>query len=435
MNRSIPDHVLQFGTAKRSRTRRLGSIVRTNRFTYLGGLVFAIGIPLMLRPLIGRSLHLQTFSYLPFDASMMVSVVCLFFAHTILRKVGILPLVDDKLLIIPAFLTSYCVGFTFVMLWYFKVNTYLVVTSFFFGIAWYYLIAITRVRLYSPRLAFVGGFPDDDELLYANVEWEALVTPSLPRDVVGIVFDGSKPISKAFEHMFSRAILRNLPIYEARKFREMLTGRVQLDAHPVDFFGQLLPSQPYLRVKRIIDTLIVIPAIVVAAPFMLLVALAIRLESPGAAIFRQERIGFRGQRFTCYKFRSMRNDSAGPAFTVDNDPRVTRLGRIIRQLRIDELPQLFNILKGEMSWIGPRPEALSLARGYLRDIPHYACRHSVHPGITGWAAIHQGNVAQNDAVTRKLEYDFYYVKYFSVWLDLLIVLMTVRTVVTGFGSK
>lgn len=434
MNRSIPDHVLQFGTARRSRVRRLGSIVRTNRFTYLGCLVFAIGVPMLMRPLVGRSLQIETFSYLPFDASLVVAAGCLFVAHTILRKVGILPLVDDKLLIIPAFLASYAMGFTLVMFW-FPVRTYLVLISFVLGIVWYYLIALTRVRLYSPRLAYVGGFPEDTELLYANVEWEPLVAPALPRDVVGIVFDGDKPISKSFEHMFSRAILRNLPIYEARKFREMLTGRVQLDAHPVNFFGQLLPSQPYLRVKRIVDTILVIPAIVVAAPFMLLVAALIRLESPGPAVFRQERMGFRGQRFTCYKFRTMRRDVPGPAFTVDNDPRITRIGKVLRQTRIDELPQLFNILKGEMSWIGPRPEALSLARGYLRDIPHYACRHSVHPGLTGWAAIHQGNVAQNDAVTRKLEYDFYYVKYYSVWLDLLIVLMTVRTVVTGFGAK
>lgn len=434
MNRVIPDHVLQFGTARRSRVRRLGAIVRTNRFTYLGCLAFAIGIPILLRPLVGRSLHIDTFADIPFDASLVVSAFCLFGAHTILRKVGILPLVDDKLLIVPAFLATYGSALLAVMLW-FSVHTYFIVTSFLFGIIWYYLIALTRVRLYSPRIAYLGGFPEDGELLYANVEWEPLVSPSLPRDVVGIVFDGSKPISKAIEHMFSRAILRNLPIYEARRFREMLTGRVQADAHPVNFFGQLLPSQPYLRVKRIIDTILAIPAIVIAGPLMLVIAAMIRFESPGPAIFRQERMGFRGQRFTCFKFRTMYTDIAGPAFTMDVDPRITRLGKLLRQTRIDELPQLFNILKGEMSWIGPRPEALPLARGYLRDIPHYACRHSVQPGLTGWAAIHQGNVAQNDAVTRKLEYDFYYVKYYSVWLDLLIVLMTVRTIVTGFGAK
>lgn len=435
MNHSIPDHVMQFGTRRRAGVRRLGAFVRSNRVTFLGALLFAIGLPILLQPLVGRTILPQPWIMESFGVSLSTSIFALFNAHMILRKVGVLPLVNDKILILPAFLTSYALAIVVATFGFGRFGYYLVAMSFLFGLAWYFIVAIARVRLYHPRLAIVGGLPEDIELLSASIEWEPLSSPSLPNDVVGIVFDPRVPLTDQYEHMFSRAILRNIPIYELGRFREMLTGRVRLEAHPVDIFGQLLPSQPYLRVKRVIDTVVVFPAIVLAMPVMLVAALLIRLESPGPAIFRQERIGFQGRRFTCYKLRTMRTDLAGPAFTIDDDPRITRFGRFVRKTRIDELPQLFNILKGEMSWIGPRPEAVSLARSYQRDIPYYACRHSVHPGITGWAAIHQGNVAQREAATRKLEYDFYYVKYFSIWLDLLVVLMTIRTVVTGHGSK
>lgn len=137
----------------------------------------------------------------------------------------------------------------------------------------------------------------------------------------------------------------------------------------------------------------------------------------------------------CFKFRTMRSGMKGPEYTLEDDSRITPFGRLLRKWRIDELPQIFNILVGDMSWIGPRPESLSLARSYQKAIPFYAYRHLVRPGITGWAAVHQGNVALEEAARRKLEFDFYYIRHFSTWLDFLIALMTVRTIITGFGSK
>ncbi|HTG37985.1 sugar transferase, partial [Sphingomonas sp.] len=114
---------------------------------------------------------------------------------------------------------------------------------------------------------------------------------------------------------------------------------------------------------------------------------------------------------------------------------VTRIGRFLRQSRIDELPQLINVLKGEMSWIGPRPEASVLSQWYESKIPFYRYRHIVRPGITGWAQVHQGHVANVDEVTEKLHYDFYYIKQFSLWIDLIIVGRTIRTMMTGFGAR
>ncbi|HEY1121905.1 MAG TPA: sugar transferase, partial [Haloferula sp.] len=164
------------------------------------------------------------------------------------------------------------------------------------------------------------------------------------------------------------------------------------------------------------------------------------LDSSGPAIFRQERIGFRGIPFTVYKFRTMIDGAAARptidgAITREADPRITRLGSFLRRSRIDELPQIFNILRGEMSWIGPRPEAAPLSHWYEGELPFYRYRHIVRPGITGWAQINLGHVAEIDEVNQKLHYDFYYIQNFSPWLDIVIVLRTCGIMFTGFGAR
>jgi lipopolysaccharide/colanic/teichoic acid biosynthesis glycosyltransferase len=123
------------------------------------------------------------------------------------------------------------------------------------------------------------------------------------------------------------------------------------------------------------------------------------------------------------------------AMTRANDQRIFPLGRFLRKSRLDELPQMLNILRGEMSWIGPRPEAIVLSEWYEREIPFYRYRHIVRPGIAGWAQVCQGHVSEVDDVRSKLHYDFYYIKHYSLWIDVLIVMRTIRTMVTGFGSK
>src|SRR5207248_1325540 len=125
----------------------------------------------------------------------------------------------------------------------------------------------------------------------------------------------------------------------------------------------------------------------------------------------------------------------GDDYTIADDTRITRVGRFLRQYRIDELPQILNILRGDMSWIGPRPEAISLAEWYQSEVPFYVYRHIVRPGISGWAQVHQGNVAAPDAARLKLEYDFFYIKHFSFWLDAVVVIKTPRTILTRFGSR
>ena len=175
-------------------------------------------------------------------------------------------------------------------------------------------------------------------------------------------------------------------------------------------------------------------------PVLAAAAIAIRFDSMGPVFFRQARIGHAGQSFTVIKFRTMVSgdgslDPRAAAITGDYDPRVTRVGGFLRRTRIDELPQIFNIIKGEMSWIGPRPEAEILSLWYVGELPFYRYRHVVKPGISGWAQTNQGHVAEVADVHRKLQYDFYYIKYFSPWLDLLILFKTIKTMATGFGSR
>jgi lipopolysaccharide/colanic/teichoic acid biosynthesis glycosyltransferase len=172
---------------------------------------------------------------------------------------------------------------------------------------------------------------------------------------------------------------------------------------------------------------------------MALIALAIRLDSKGPALFRQKRVGHAGSRITVYKFRTLHvvdvEDERCAAMTRDDDDRITRIGKVLRTLRIDELPQIFNSLMWQMSWIGPRPEAEVLSVWYTSEIPFYRYRHVVKPGISGWAQVNQGHVAQVDEVHRKLQYDFYYIKYFSPWLDILILFRTIKTMLTGWGAR
>ena len=190
-------------------------------------------------------------------------------------------------------------------------------------------------------------------------------------------------------------------------------------------------------VKRSFDLLASAALLLVALPIMALTALIILLESGAPVIYRQERIGGRGVPFTVLKFRSMMRDAEkdGQVWASVNDSRVTAFGRFIRRCRIDELPQLFNVLRGEMSFVGPRPERPEFVQMLTEQIPFYAVRHSVKPGITGWAQVRYSYGATVEQSVKKLEYDLYYVKNHTLILDLVILLETIRVVLLGEGAR
>lgn len=274
-----------------------------------------------------------------------------------------------------------------------------------------------------------------------NVLWIPLHEPKVPsvRDAV-IVADLRFDHDDEWERMLAEAAIRGHPIYHIKQIRESLTGRVAIEHLSENSFGSLLPNLAYRKMKRGIDLLITLAVLPVLIVPMLIVAILIRLDSKGPIIFSQERMGYRGKPFTVFKFRTMAECVAPESeregyITTDEDQRITRLGRVLRRTRFDELPQMWNIILGEMSWIGPRPEAVALSDWYEQEIPFYSYRHIVRPGISGWAQVNQGHVADLASVHSKLHYDFYYIKNFSGWLDLLILLKTVSTVISGFGAK
>lgn len=278
-----------------------------------------------------------------------------------------------------------------------------------------------------------------------SIKWASFVTLPSPQfdDALcpdGLVADLRFDLPDEWERALAEAALRGLPVYHVKQLEEALTGKVDIEHLSENSLGSLLPNRAYADVKSMIDVLTAILILPLLAVPMLLVAVAIRLDSPGPVLFRQPRIGRGGRPFELLKFRSMTDDQdiadhRTAAMTDHGDGRITRVGGFIRRYRIDELPQIMNILRREMSWIGPRPEALPLASWYEAELPFYSYRHIVLPGLTGWAQVSQGHVTGLEEVHDKLRFDFYYIKNFSAWLDLLIALRTVRIVLGGFGVK
>mgnify|MGYP000908916128 CR=1 FL=1 len=196
------------------------------------------------------------------------------------------------------------------------------------------------------------------------------------------------------------------------------------------------PGREALR--RAFDLVAATLLLVLSAPVAMLAALAIRIEDQGPVLFRQTRVGYRGTPFLLVKFRSMHVDAEAdgvPRWAEENDPRVTRVGRIIRLTRVDELPQLWNVLRGEMSLIGPRPERPAFVERLSRELPGYRLRHAVKPGVTGLAQVCAGYAASLDAAARKLDYDLHYVANRSLRLDLRILAATVWVVLTAQGAR
>lgn len=198
---------------------------------------------------------------------------------------------------------------------------------------------------------------------------------------------------------------------------------------------KILRSQIQNNIKRLFDIIMAIIIGVIALPVMAIAAIIVHFESPGPIIYSQDRVGENGKEFKVHKFRSMRNDAEkdGAKWAQVNDPRVTKFGNFMRKTRIDELPQLINVLRGEMSFIGPRPERMIFIKELEKEIPYYNLRHMVKPGLTGWAQVMYPYGASVEDARRKLEYDLYYIKDHSLYLDMMIMFMTFKTVVFGKG--
>lgn len=271
-----------------------------------------------------------------------------------------------------------------------------------------------------------------------TVDWICLDDPKMSEPVYAIVTDlHSYDLTDEWERFIADQTLKGIPVYHHRNIRESITGRVRINHLYENDLGSLLPSENYIALKRFLEVAFIILSLPVTLPIMVITAILIKIESPGPVLFIQQRVGLGGKEFAIYKFRSMSKDSEknGAQMATEGDMRVTRVGRFIRKTRIDELPQFWNIIKGDMSLIGPRPEQKVFVDQFDQSIPFYNYRHIVKPGITGWAQVTHGYAADEDETKVKVEHDFYYIKNFSFSLDLLIFFKTIHTMITGFGAR
>lgn len=235
--------------------------------------------------------------------------------------------------------------------------------------------------------------------------------------------------------------VRGMHVIDGESFYEGVTGKLLVEKINPSWFifsDGFRKSKASRFTKRLVGLILSLVMFVAAFPLMVLTALAIKLDSKGPVLFSQERVGEEGKVFNIYKFRSMRTDAeqeTGPVWAADSDPRITKVGRIIRRLRIDELPQLWNVLKGDMSFVGPRPERPFFVERLLKTIPYYKERFVVKPGVTGWAQVKYTYAASEEDALEKLRYDLYYVKNMSLAMDLIVVFLTVKIVLLSRGAR
>jgi sugar transferase (PEP-CTERM system associated) len=283
-----------------------------------------------------------------------------------------------------------------------------------------------------------GSFVGADKVLGPIGALHEVVRATQPQRIVVGLFErrNRMPVSELLELRFAGHIIE-----EVATTYERVCGRVcvkEIRPSQLIFSGELGPRPQNLLYQRFSNVIVAVAGIVIGAPLMLLTAIAVRLSSPGPILYRQVRVGMSDQPFTLYKFRSMRQDAeagTGAVWAKKDDPRVTAVGRVIRAIRFDELPQLFNVLKGEMSIVGPRPERPEFVQALSERIPYYRQRHCVRPGITGWAQVNYkyGDTLE-DTIT-KLEYDLYYIKNMSLSLDNYIIFHTLKAMLLSRGAQ
>lgn len=373
--------------------------------------------------------------------TLIACLVALVLGFSLQRSLTSLPGTFESYGILPGYFTSFGLVLVVILLFRVEYSRALLVMSFVACIVWFFVVYLMVQRRTVLRLGVIPGGRLPQFASLTGVTSQALELKSSLAGIDAVTADFRHDFSDAWEARIADYTLSGIPVYHSKDLYESLTGRADLENLSENNFGALSPANSWMLPKQVIDWIAALIIGPVVLPICLIAAVAIKLDGPGPVLFRQSRMGYRGREFTVFKFRTMRCGTAESAASVDalitqpQDSRITRIGRFLRFSRIDELPQLINVLRGEMSLIGPRPEATGLSDWYQSEVPFYRYRHIVKPGITGWAQVNQGHVAGVDDIKMKLQFDFYYIRNFSIWLDILIVMKTIKTMLTGYGHK
>jgi sugar transferase (PEP-CTERM system associated) len=281
-----------------------------------------------------------------------------------------------------------------------------------------------------------GDFPGELERYAADLR--AFRQPKVHIDRVVVAMEDRRKALPVQELLQLR--LRGVVIEDASFVMERLLGKLSLDGlHPSSLiFTHGFKVKAIQQIsRRIVSIIVSFIGLVLCLPAIPFIILAIRLSSPGPIFFRQTRVGLGGRHFSVIKFRTMRQDAEanGAVWATQGDPRITKLGGFMRKTRLDEIPQLWNVLRGEMGFVGPRPERPEFVEMLAREIPYYDFRHMIRPGITGWAQVRYKYGASIAETKNKLEYDLYYIKHLSLGLDLLIMFETIKTIILRRGAQ
>jgi lipopolysaccharide/colanic/teichoic acid biosynthesis glycosyltransferase len=419
---------------------RKPAFILRRRFEFLIALLVAAVLPWAgLRWIITDT----TFSIDAYHNSLIANALAICVALWIRISVSTYPGIRAGQLIFPAIVAAHAGVITLLLLSRLPYHRPSLAMGFAAHLLCAFAIYFVVQRRLRPKIAIVPFGAIGDLSQIDQVEWHRLHRPSLTdaAQCNAIVADFAADLPDEWEAFLADAAVDGRVVYQIQQLRESLTGRVQIHHLSENSFGSLAPARAYMAIKHLGDFLLAMVLLPLLLPVMAGCALAIRLHDGSPVLFRQKRVGRGGREFTVVKFRTMRlpadldPEDRHAAMTGADDVRITSLGKFLRKTRLDELPQLFNILDGDMSFIGPRPEAQILSSWYTAEIPFYRYRHVVRPGISGWAQVNQGHVAEVDEVHEKLQYDFFYIKYFSPWLDLLIVFKTIKTVLSGFGAR
>jgi lipopolysaccharide/colanic/teichoic acid biosynthesis glycosyltransferase len=417
------------------RTQR--RFISRQRFNLLGAMVVVPLLPFMLRAAI---LPQDTFYEASVNA-LIGNVLAVLIAFWVKLSIETYPGNRSTHILLPSIVAAHAIIVTGLLMARLPYDRLALGVGFIVHIVWAYGLYVAVHRLIRHRIAIVPFGQVDRLRDIGNVDWHVMDRPALDdaAGCDGLVADFAAAIPPEWEALLADAAVQGRMVYQVKQLQESLTGRVAIDHLSENSFGSLVPARAYFHLKWAADLTLALIVLPFLLPVLAAIALAIKIDSRGPVLFRQQRVGRAGVTFDMLKFRTMvhrpANGDIDEVITADGDPRVTRVGAQLRKARLDELPQIFNILAGQMSWIGPRPEAQALSAWYTGEIPFYRYRHVVRPGISGWAQVNQGHVASVDEVHAKLQYDFYYVKYFSAWLDILITFRTIRTMMTGFGSR
>jgi len=420
-------------------------LVTRVRFQLLGGLFVAIVLPTVVR--LG---HVP----LPFPASstsitIYAAAIAIIAGYFITRRLTSFPGIVSGSNVLVCYAVAFALVAVALLMARVDYSRSLFAMSFGLSIFWFVMVQLTVTRLVRVPLALINTSDVDHILEIADANWTVIDKPEDYKPSMGAIVANlrSENIGK-WEEFIADTVLEGVPAFHTKQIQESLTGKVTIEHLTENNIGSLLPSDTYQRLKQIADILIAVIVLPVFALICAAVWIANLIWSPGPLFFSQPRLGYAGEVFNVIKFRTMTvrqqvpapvqgfaEEAADDLLTARSDPRITTVGRFLRRTRIDELPQLINVLKGEMSWVGPRPEAEILSSMYQRELPFYKYRHVLRPGITGWAQVNQGHVTDKSDVLQKLHYDFFYIKYYSPWLDILIAFRTVRIILSGFGAK